>query len=78
MVLALSDESPKEVESYLKSTALRLKVGAGFTGGTSWGVGYYPSSALVNTEGKLLWQGHPSKLTTAMIESALAGSEVGK
>jgi hypothetical protein len=71
VVLAVSDESPKDVESYVKSTGLRLKVGAGFSGGAAWGVSSYPSSALVSPEGKLLWLGHPSHVTTAMIESAL-------
>ncbi len=71
-MLAVSDESPEEVESYVESTGLQLKVGAGFTGGAAWGVSSYPSSALVSRTGKVLWLGHPRHLSKEMLESALA------
>lgn len=76
MVLALSYEDREDVHNYVTRTKLRLRVAAEFTNAKDWGAGSsYPSSALVNTRGELIWLGHPSAVDEALIEQALGTSK---
>jgi hypothetical protein len=73
VVLALSDEDQDSVEDYVAQAKLGLRVGAEFTNAADWGAGHsYPSAALVNTQGELIWLGHPRAVGSKLIEQALA------
>ena len=75
MVLALSDEGADLVEPYVDEMGITVRVGAGSQAGNAFKIKGYPSSAVVNAEGKVIWQGHPSSLSKGTVEEALKGAK---
>ncbi len=79
MVLAVSDEGDDLVSKYVDDMGITgVRVGAGFTGGGTWGVRGYPSAALIDPEGKIAWTGHPSEVTSGRVKKLLQGARPTK
>lgn len=77
MVLALSNESEDLVSNYVEEMGISVRTAAGFSTGDDWGVRSYPSAALIDTSGKIVWTGHPSEVSGSKVKSALKGAKGG-
>lgn len=77
MVLAVSDEAPDVVRSYLEKDGYTVRTSAGSQAGDAYGVRGIPDSFLIGPDGKIVWQGSPFSLTDAQIEEALKGVKPG-
>lgn len=71
MVLALSDEKPSTVNKFLDREGFTVRTAAGSRSSGDYGVNGIPASFLVGPDGRLLWKGHPSKLSAAKLRSLL-------
>ncbi len=82
-VTAESDSAgKKKTQEFIDATDLKAAVGYlskadNKTLMTSVGASGYPSSFLVNPKGKIVWKGHPSSLTSAIIEEHIGGARLG-
>ena len=72
-MLALSDEPAEKVEPYVEQLGLSLRVSHGTTVSGQYGVTGIPSSCLIGPDGKVVYAGHPSGVSSSMVESALKG-----
>lgn len=75
VILAISDESPRKVGKYVESMGLDVRVAAGSKAGKEYGVRGFPTSVLIDPKGKIVWSGHPMRLSTKLVEQALDGAE---
>ncbi|MDT0559255.1 TlpA disulfide reductase family protein [Ichthyenterobacterium sp. W332] len=64
-IVSLSEENPLTVEKFLKKNPTDLAVAIDFYGETfkTFGVRVLPKAMLINANGKILWEGHPSDIT---------------
>lgn len=72
VVIGITDETKDKVEKFQKSLPMDYSVAVG--GGKlqqAVGVNGIPHAFVVGKDGKVLWEGHPMKLTDAEIEKAL-------
>lgn len=63
------------VEAFIKDNKLNFPVGKEMEGGTmsaAYAVSGIPAAALVK-DGKVIWRGHPARLTDELLEQMLAG-----
>lgn len=75
MVLALSDEDAEKVGAYVDEMGLTIRVGAGSQASGAFKVKGFPTTAVIDADGKLAWQGHPSSLSNGIVEDALKGAK---
>ena len=75
MVLAVSDEAEEKVAEYVDNMGITVRTAAGFSTGGDWGVRAYPSAALINPEGEVVWTGHPGSLSKGKVKDALKGAK---
>ena len=74
MVLALSDEEDEKVEEYVQNMNLTIRVAAGHKSTGAFAVGRgIPRTYLIGADGKVLWAGHPSSLSSGKVKDALKG-----
>lgn len=78
MVLAVSNESDELVSEYIEKMGINIRVAAGFTADSDWGLRARPSAALINPEGEVVWTGHPAELTSGKVKDALKGAKAPK
>ncbi len=72
----MTDEGKKDTEGFVSSTGMKYAY-AYDKGGKLFsfmGASGYPSAALVDPTGKVVWEGHPSSLDKNILEKYLAGS----
>jgi hypothetical protein len=72
----VTDESKKDTEPWIEAKGVKYAY-AYDKGGklkSQLGVGGIPHAFLVDSTGKVVWEGHPSELTPAEIEKALDGA----
>lgn len=76
-LLALTDESPSQIEKFVPEKGMTYPTGAGASNASAraFGVSGYPSAYLINHEGVVIWKGHPSSLSTGIIEEAIVAAE---
>ncbi|MCB9913851.1 MAG: TlpA family protein disulfide reductase [Planctomycetes bacterium] len=77
VVLALSNEDSEKVAKYVQDMGVTVRAAAGFSTGGEWGVTGYPSAALIDPEGTVVWTGHPSSLSDSTVKAALKGAKAG-
>lgn len=76
VVLALSDEDPKLVGDYVDQMNIAsVRVASGTTTIGEYDIPGYPTTALIDTQGKVIWMGHPGSLSDGMVEDALKGAK---
>jgi len=75
VVLALSNETEDKVSSYVDKHGLSIRVASGSNGGGQYGVRGIPASALIDTNGEVVWFGHPSSLSGKKVKAALKGAK---
>lgn len=69
-VIGVSDEPEAKVKPYLEANKVEYLIGTGVnTGYTPRGI---PHAWLVDANGQVVWKGHPSGMTSAIIEEHLA------
>lgn len=78
VVLAVSSESDELVSEYIDKMGINVRVAAGFSSGDDWGVRGYPSAALINADGEIVWTGHPSSISSSKVKDALKGAKASK
>jgi thiol-disulfide isomerase/thioredoxin len=72
VIIGISDEDQKTVETFRKSTPMEYHVALDKKGlGQKFGVSGIPHAFVVGKDGKVIWEGHPMQLTDAEIEKAL-------
>jgi thiol-disulfide isomerase/thioredoxin len=72
VVIGISNEDQKTVETFRKSTPMEYHVALDSKGlGKKFGVSGIPHAFVVGKDGKVLWEGHPMQLTDAEIDKAL-------
>ncbi|MBI4230461.1 MAG: hypothetical protein HY608_06465 [Planctomycetes bacterium] len=71
-ILALSSEQKGALEPFVAENRIEYPVGCGSSTSGAYGVRGIPDSYLIGADGKVIWNGHPSGLTDAMIEAALS------
>ena len=72
VIVGISDEDQKTVETFRKSTPMEYYVALDKKGlGQKFGVTGIPHAFVVGKDGKVIWEGHPMQLTDAEIEKAL-------
>ena len=75
MVLALSDEETEKVGAYVDEMGLTVRVGAGSQAAGAFKVKAFPTTAVIDADGKLVWQGSPGSLSNGIVEDALKGAK---
>ena len=73
-MLALSDESVKDVDGFLRKEAYTVRTASGSRSKAAYGVTGIPKSFLVGPDGKIIWKGHPRELTRAKVAEALTSA----
>jgi len=71
-IVSVSDETSKTISNYLKKNPIRLAVLADYPANSMinfFKVQSRPYSVLLNLNGEVLYKGHPSDITTSMIEA---------
>ena len=78
-VVGVTGEPKGPTEKYLESTGAKMAVifEPGLASMKEFGFGGFPSSALINPKGKVVWTGHPAGLTAKIIEKNIAGARTG-
>lgn len=76
MVIGVTDEPAKLVEKYVtdNKVAYPIVIEKGLKSARPLGVSGYPSSVLVDTQGTVVWSGHPAKLPMDLLEKTLVGA----
>lgn len=69
-ILALTGDARAKVETFAQEKGINYAVG--FGGYNAYGVRGIPQGYLIGADGKVVWEGHPSSLTAAMLETELA------
>lgn len=59
-MLALSDESAGTIEKFMEGKEMPYPIAAGSRSGNDFKISGYPSAFLLDHNGEVLWQGHPS------------------
>ncbi len=73
----MSNEGDELVEKYINDMNLKVRIASGFPT-NKWGVRSYPSAALINPDGEIVWTGHPSEVTGGKIKRVLKGAKARK
>jgi thiol-disulfide isomerase/thioredoxin len=72
VVIGISDESKDVVEKFQQKTPMEYHVAVGGAEiGKKFGIEGIPHAFIVGKDGKIIWEGHPMKLTDKEIEKAL-------
>jgi thiol-disulfide isomerase/thioredoxin len=71
VIVGVSDEEAAGIKEFQKSTPMNYPNGISKTLVGQYGVQGIPHAFLIGKDGKLLWRGHPMRLTDADIEKAL-------
>jgi thiol-disulfide isomerase/thioredoxin len=72
VIVGISDEDKATVEGFQKSTPMDYSVALDKGGlGKKFGISGIPHAFVVGKDGKIVWEGHPMRLTEAEIEKAL-------
>ncbi len=75
MVVALSNEDEKLVADYVEKMGLYdLRLAAGSLAAEAYGVKGYPTTVLIDPDGNIVWQGHPSSLSDSKVKDAVKGA----
>ncbi len=76
VVVGLTDEPEAPTAKYITDTGFKATVvfEPGLKSMKDYGFTGFPSSALVNSKGDVVWTGHPAGLTEAIIEENLKGA----
>ncbi len=80
-VTNVGDKEPEEkTKEFISATGFRAIVALepGLASMQTYGFGGYPSAALVDPKGKIVWTGHPARLEAGIIEENLKGVRVGR
>jgi hypothetical protein len=79
VVLNITGEPESETKKYIEETGLKSPVvfEKGLASMKEFGFEGFPSSALVDPKGKVVWTGHPGGLTEKIIEEHLVGVTLG-
>jgi thiol-disulfide isomerase/thioredoxin len=59
VIIGLSDEPKTKVEPFAKEMKMTYAVGGGTTSLKDYGINAIPTAFIIDTEGKVAWQGHP-------------------
>lgn len=70
-IVAVSDEKASVIDSFVRSHGLRYPVVQAANAGGLYQVSSIPAAFLVDTRGKVIWQGHPAALSHEDIERML-------
>lgn len=70
----MSDEDDEKVSGYLDDLGITVRVAAGSTCKTDYGVNGIPDAVLIGADGVIAWRGHPGNLVKGEIEDALKGA----
>lgn len=75
VVVGVCDDTDAQVEGYIEETGTKMVIAQepGLGSMRAFGFGGFPSSALVDPKGKVVWTGHPASLTSSIIEKNLKG-----
>lgn len=70
-IISISDENEAKIENFLQRKPINLMVVSDYQGNTveRFNVTKRPYAVLLNIEGELLWEGHPSDLTANKLKS---------
>lgn len=71
VVVALSFEDSSKVRPYVAQKGIPYAAASGTTSSAAYGVHGYPSSFVINPEGKIVWAGHPMGGLAQAVEAAL-------
>lgn len=74
VLLAVSDEPASLVEGSVKELNMTYPVAAGFKAERNFTIGGYPSAALIDHEGKVLFQGLPWDMPAGLLDQAIAAA----
>ena len=75
VVVALSDEEPEKVEKYVDEMGLSIRVAAQSKAAGAYEIKGYPSTFLLSPDGEVVWEGHPSSLSSGKVKEALKGAK---
>ncbi|MEM6822834.1 MAG: TlpA disulfide reductase family protein [Verrucomicrobiota bacterium] len=78
VVVGLSKETPQEIKDFTKKYGVKYPMSIDSNGKLQkrFGVNSIPHALLVNSAGKIVWEGSPSKLTNEVISQKLQLSAV--
>jgi Redoxin len=78
VVVGVTDEPEGPTMKYMEDTGWKAIVAfePGSASMAAYGFKGYPSGALVNAKGEVVWTGHPSEVDDSMIEKYLQGARV--
>jgi len=76
LVLGITKEKREPLAGFVQQNGVKFPIGLDDGGRTNeeYGIRGIPSAFLVNTEGKVVWQGHPISLDKERIKSVLSGT----
>lgn len=75
-MLAVSDEEHKLVADYVDQMNISsVRVASGTTSIGEYDIPGYPTTALIDPQGKIVWMGHPGSLSDGVVEGALKGAK---
>jgi len=79
VVVGLTDEDKAATEKYIEETQWKAVVAfeSGLPSMKAFGFNGFPSAALIDPKGKIVWAGHPAGLKEKDIEDNLAGVKLG-
>jgi thiol-disulfide isomerase/thioredoxin len=59
VIIGLTDEAKETVEPFVKQMKMDYLVGGGSKSGNQYGIAKIPTSFVIDTTGKVAWQGYP-------------------
>ena len=75
-VIGVTGESKGQTEPWVEKHSMRYAYAydKGLAGMSKLGMSGFPSAALIDASGTIVWQGHPSSLTDKIVEQHLIGA----
>ncbi|MCP3915495.1 MAG: redoxin domain-containing protein [bacterium] len=75
-VIGVTGESKGQTEPWVEKHSMRYAYAydKGLAGMSKLGMSGFPSAALIDASGTIVWQGHPSSLTDAIVEQHIVGA----
>ncbi len=61
VVIGLTDESPEDVQQFVRKNGIRYAVGAGSLSGFDYGVTSIPHAFVISGDGTVIWDGYPGR-----------------
>jgi len=76
VVVGVTNEPEAMVKSYIEANGVQypIAIEKSFSSFNKLGVSGFPHAFLIDTKGKIVWEGHPGQLANSNLEKVLAGA----